>query len=158
MTDSNLNTKSPTVSIKRLRWRLVDAEQRCTNPKNKCYHRYGGRGIRFCKGLTVKSLLRIIGNAPSARHQIDRENNDSHYSCGECVQCKTNNWPLNIRWVTPARNARNSSHVIMVRYKGKTQTLSDWIEELGMPFNLVKSRVWNGWDPIRALTEPKHGG
>ena len=39
-------------------------------------------------------------------------------------------------------------------YDGKTMTITEWSEHTGLPRNTLKSRLKNGWDTERALTQP----
>lgn len=72
-------------------------KQRCTNPKSRAFKYYGQRGIRVCKAWlkSFEAFLRDMGKAPTAKHSIDRINNDGNYT------------PANCRWATPKQQARN---------------------------------------------------
>lgn len=61
------------------------ARDRCRNPKNNGYHRYGGRGIQFF--LTVEEIKALwIRDGASEQEQasIDRIDNDGNYSFENC--------------------------------------------------------------------------
>lgn len=70
-------------------WRRM--KDRCTNPKNHKFYRYGGRGIRIAAEWhdDYPAFLSHIGPKPSIRHSVDRINNDGHYE------------PGNVRWALP---------------------------------------------------------
>lgn len=72
---------------------------RCYKPKNKYYHRYGGRGINVCKEWksSFLSFYKDMGDIPFKGAQIDRRNNNGNYE------------PSNCRWVTPKENTNNRS-------------------------------------------------
>lgn len=67
-------------------WRGI--KDRCNNPNNRGYHRYGGRGIKICKKweISFKNFLNDMGMRPSKFHSLDRINNDKGY------------YPKNCRW------------------------------------------------------------
>lgn len=87
-------------------WKKLKA--RVDNPNNEWYHRYGGRGIRYCLGFRdFAHFLKTVGPRPEGR-SIDRMNNEGHYSCGNCQECHDNNWPMNVRWATPKEQSANT--------------------------------------------------
>lgn len=69
--------------------------ERCTNPRQKYWHRYGGRGIRVCAEWDDFVAFRTWALAHGWRHglQIDRIDDTQGYSPNNCriVTCKENN-------------------------------------------------------------------
>lgn len=111
--------------------------QRCFNPWNEAFHRYGGAGITACEFLkgSPLNLVSIIGTRPTVGHWIDRINNEGNYSCGACSECLSKQWPMNIRWATPSEQALNRSNNRMVEIDGITKVASEWCKILGLPSN-----------------------
>lgn len=71
-------------------------KQRCLNERCKCYHHYGGRGIKICdRWLTYDNFLADMGRRPSSRNSIDRVDNDGNYEKNNC------------RWATRSEQAYN---------------------------------------------------
>lgn len=82
--------------------------RRCSKPTCHAYRNYGGRGIKVCEYIAESPahIVQLIGERPTGR-SIDRKDNDGHYSCGKCAQCKRNAWPLNLRWATRMEQTHN---------------------------------------------------
>lgn len=122
----------------------VTMRQRCQNPKTPNYVGYGARGITVCdRWQTFENFYADMGARPSMRHSIDRIDNDGPYS------------PENCRWATPTEQASNTKSNHRLTYGGRTQTMSQWAREIGVPFSVLDSRCRKlGWSTERALTEP----
>lgn len=62
--------------------------QRCENPCNKAYPRYGGRGIKVCprwKGSDgLSNFIKDMGEPPSLSHSIDRIDVNGDYEASNC--------------------------------------------------------------------------
>lgn len=118
--------------------------QRCTNPNNHKYPRYGGRGIQVCDGWkTFAVFLRDMGDCPEG-YQIDRINNDGNYNKDNC------------RWADIKTQARNRSNNRNITMNGQTKTIAEWCETLSISPNMVKMRLHRGWEANEAFTkEPR---
>lgn len=117
--------------------------QRCTNPNDPKYVRYGGRGIKVCdRWLTFKNFLADMGEQPKGL-TLERKNNDESYS------------PLNCKWETLANQARNRHTNCHIEIAGRTQCLAAWCEEYKINRKTVMGRVRvSGLSWIEALTKP----
>lgn len=75
----------------------MQMRSRCSNPKNKSYPYYGGRGIHVCSRWQgdFEAFLADVGPRPTAHHTLDRINNDGNYE------------PGNVRWATRSEQAFN---------------------------------------------------
>lgn len=70
------------------------AKRRCTDSRDISWPNYGGRGIRFCFA-TFEAWFTELGPKPSAKHSVDRVDNNGNYE------------PGNVRWATRPEQARN---------------------------------------------------
>ncbi len=109
--------------------------QRCTNPKNPSYEKYGGRGIKVCDAWLkdFRSFWKDMCPRPSKELTLERLNNNLGYNAKNCS------------WATRDQQGRNTSRTILFTHQGKTQCLKDWAIERGLNIPTVYSRVRMGW-------------
>lgn len=116
--------------------------ERCTNPNDQQYERYGGRGIKVCeRWRKFENFLADMGEPPPGL-QIDRIDNEGDYCSSNC------------RWATRVQQARNKRNNRVIEYRGRAQPLAAWAEETGLNANTIRHRLNLGWSVERALTEP----
>jgi hypothetical protein len=126
---------------------------RCTNENDEFFANYGGRGITICErwrhgegGKTGFHLfVKDMGPRPSARHSIDRKNNDGNYE------------PDNCRWATKKQQARNRRSNHLVECDGEPVALSEYCERKGLRFVLINQRIGRGWSLERAVSQKPRG-
>jgi len=108
---------------------------RCRNPRNKNYPRYGGRGITVCDRWmeSFAAFLSDMGKRPSRKHSIDRIDNDHGYEPGNC------------RWATVAEQHRNKSNTVRLTAGGVTRTMTEWAAVTGIPYSTLRNRRRCGW-------------
>lgn len=123
----------------------VNMRQRCLNPKNKRFADYGGRGVSICHEWrsSFSAFLRDVGPRPSARHSIERHDNDGDYRPGNC------------RWATMSEQQSNTRRNIFYTIQGETLTLAQWSRKLGIRRSTLVGRMADsGWSVEKALTTP----
>lgn len=120
--------------------------QRCSNPKNKWFHRYGGRGISVCdRWQSFENFYADMGPRP-LRGTLDRyPDNDGNYE------------PSNCRWATQKQQIRNREKTVFLEYEGVTRSLAEWAELYGIKRKVLANRIKQGWSVFDALTKPKSG-
>ena len=132
--------------IQDLRKRYNHMKDRCYNPKDKRYNRYGGRGIKICQEWLddYNSFERwALNHGYQKNLQIDRIDNDCDYT------------PNNCRFVTCKCNNNNRSTCRYFTYNGKTQNLMQWCEEYSIKYSTALRRAHLGWDIEQILFSPK---
>lgn len=129
-------SKSPEYRI----WRAM--LNRCSNPKDKLFHRYGGRGITVCdRWHTFANFISDMGIRPSSVHTIERLDNNGNYN------------PENCKWATRTTQCQNTSRNRLITFRNKTLCLSEWAKRTGIKQSTIAFRLKAGWPINRALTE-----
>ena len=133
------------------------AMYRCFHPKCRAYPRYGARGIVVCLRWrqSFAAFFEDMGRRPSRRMTLDRRDNDGNYSCGKCEECHVNGWPANCRWATWHEQALNKSNNRLITFRGETQPMGVWAQEIGMHPAVLQGRLDLGFTPEEALTLPR---
>ena len=132
-------------------------KQRCYNPKRDVYKYYGGRGITICEewndrekvpsgkgGTCSKGWLAFkkwaLENGYAEDLTIDRIDTNKGYS------------PENCRWVSMKVQSNNLRNNVRLTYKGRTQTIHEWCEELNLNYERIKNRICRmGWSVEKAF-------
>lgn len=118
---------------------------RCHNPKNPGYCNYGARGIAVCDRWrnSYEAFLGDMGHRPGTGFSIERINNDRGYEPGNC------------KWATRTEQNRNTRQNILLTAFGRTQCVTAWAEELGIPSGSIRDRLKGGWTVEQALSTPR---
>lgn len=116
---------------------------RCYNPKNKKFHRYGGRGINVCSEWhSMENFHRDMRDPPSKDYTLGRIDNDKGYS------------PYNCRWETHEQQANNRSTNKLLTYMGETKTMAQWAKKYNLNPKEVFRRLKLGWPIENVLLTP----
>lgn len=109
------------------------AKGRCTNPDDKNYPRYGGRGIKVCQEWqeSFENFLSDMGERPDGT-TLDRIDVNGDYEPGNC------------RWATATQQARNRRRSVYVERNGKKAHLSEVAEEMGITYGAAFMRLKRG--------------
>lgn len=122
-------------------WSIM--KERCQNPHNKTFARYGGRGITVCdRWQSFANFLADMGRRPSPQHSIERIDNAGPYS------------PDNCKWATRKEQGRNKRNNVLITFNGETLLLIEWAERTGIRIATLRARIYTGWSPERAITAP----
>ena len=107
-------------------WRGI--VQRCHNENHDHYTDYGGRGITMCEEWRNDFMvfLRDMGPRPSAKHTLDRKENNKGY-------CKDN-----CRWATMLEQQNNKRTNLYFEFDGEIRTLAEWCREFDVDYERMR--------------------
>lgn len=123
-------------------------KSRCYYEKSEMFKHYGGRGIMVCdewKNSFISFYDWSIKNGY-----------DENAERGQCtidrIDVNGNYEPNNCRWATIKQQANNTRRNPLIKYNGKTQTVSQWANELGVEPDSIFNRLQKGFTEEEALT------
>lgn len=106
---------------------------RCSNPENRDFPKYGGRGIEVCEAWqgSFEQFYSDIGPRPSPRHSIDRIDVNGNYE------------PGNVRWATPREQQQNKTTNVYVELNGQKLALREACRRLRRlrDYRLIQQRM-----------------
>ena len=113
----------------------VHMNQRCHNPKNKDYDKYGGRGIEVCPvwRKSFEAFYMMIGPRPNIDDTIERIDYNKGYL------------PGNVKWASRQEQVLNKSDNVHLEIDGVTKTVSQWAEESPVSGFTIYKRIKRGW-------------
>ena len=121
-------------------------KQRCTNPNDRAFPYYGGRGITVCeewKNDFVSFYNWAMQNGYTDELTLDRIDTNGNYC------------PSNCRWVTRKEQQNNTRYVHNYTINGKTKSIAEWCRIYNAPYERVRRRVVDeGWNIVDAMTAP----
>lgn len=120
----------------------LSMRNRCQNPGNVAFHKYGGRGVSVCERWNVfENFLSDVGERPIGK-TLDRIDNNGNYE------------PSNCKWSSPSEQSSNRSSTHWIEYGGSKLTLCATAKKFGIPRDTLGYRLQSGWSVDRALREP----
>jgi len=121
-------------------------KQRCSNPQDKDYVRYGGRGITVHPAwLDFQVFLKELGLRPKGL-TLGRIDNSLGYGPGNC------------RWETPEQQGNNRRTNRFFECWGVRRTIAQWAKYVGMSRQALRYRIGIGCSIETALQSPLHHG
>lgn len=133
-------SKEKPTNVIQLKWIWGAMIQRCTNPKNKQFNDYGGRGIDICKEWRMFKNFYADMNNRKPKQCLDRIDNNKGYSKDNCrwVDHQANNenkriYKANKTGISGVlqRNDREGEFRVRVKFKKKIvvdKTTNDFFE------------------------------
>lgn len=111
-----------------------DMRQRCYNPNDGEFKRYGARGITVCDEWreSFEAFYAHVGPRPSPDHSIDRIATDGHYV------------PGNVRWSTRKEQQRNRRNTTFIEFRGERMPLTKAAEIAGVNRSTARARHRRG--------------
>lgn len=122
--------------------------RRCTDPTDKRWDCYGGRGIKVCNEWAgLDGRRRFYDWALQAGYakglQIDRINVEGDYC------------PDNCRFVDCVVQANNTRRNRVITWEGRSMTMAEWAKELGLTYGAIQHRLNRGWPMERIASQPQ---
>lgn len=121
-------------------WKKMN--DRCNNPNNKDYDKYGGRGIVICDEWSgehgAENFIKWAyengydENAEKGKCTIDRINVDGNYE------------PSNCRWINMIEQSYNRRNTIRISVYGEMLTVKEISEKYNIPDKKVRRRYFYG--------------
>lgn len=115
--------------------------RRCTDPEDKSFKDYGGRGIRVSARWTkLEAFIEDMGDRPKGC-TLERVNNDGPYSKENCV------------WADRRTQANNKRNIPLRPWGAVRKSVAQWARDYGMPAETLRSRLKAGRSLIEAIPQ-----
>lgn len=124
-------------------WSMM--KDRCINPNDTSYERYGGRGIKVCdEWMNSYVAFRdwAYQNGYNECLSIERIDNNGNYE------------PSNCKWATVIEQSRNRRSNIIIEINGQKKIVVEWAEIYNISPQTIYKRLKRGWNEIEAVTTP----
>lgn len=122
--------------------------QRCTDPNDKRYYDYGGKGVVICEEWLLsyqKFLDWSLANGWSKGLQLDKDiiGNGLLYSPETC------------KWVTAKENANKRKDCHYIDYNGEIKTLTEIARMIDLPYETLRGQLRQGKDIYESIKRAK---
>lgn len=122
----------------------LSMRERCRNPSNTAYCRYGGRGVSVCDRWQVfENFYADMGDPPPGM-TIDRVDNNGNYTKENC------------RWATRKEQANNTRRNVVVDTPGGQVSMKDAAKIVGITYAAMQKRRALGMSGAE-LMSPRYG-
>lgn len=124
-------------------WKAM--KSRCSNPNNRSYPNYGGRGIRVCERWkrSFAAFIEDMGPRPDG-YSLERRDVNGNYE------------PSNCDWIPLDAQRLNRTDSALITAFGETKNHSLWEqdERCLVSRRTFRTRLEKGWSPEAALATP----
>ena len=121
-----------------------DMRRRCNNPTRRGAHNYALKNIHVCDEWNDFEVFQswAYSHGYTDEMTIERKDNTQGYN------------PDNCSWIPKSEQSKNRDSNHYITFHGKTQTLSDWAQEINISRTTLHARLRRGWSIEQALTTP----
>lgn len=118
------------------RWDLMIS--RCTNPSDKDFKNYGGRGIKVCRRwMSFPNFIADMDSGYFEGATLERTNNNGPYA------------PRNVKWATTQEQSWNQRKTAFIDTPWGRMSRGEAASRAGVPIGIFISRVKQGWSMDR---------
>lgn len=141
---SGNNRRTHGMTHSRLYSEWCNMRSRCNYPGNVMYKNYGGRGIRCCEEWNSFDAFMKWANESGYTDDLTLERIDINKGYN----------PNNCSWIPRNKQYLNRSDSHYLTAFGKTQTIKEWSEEIGIKYDTIHARIkYYGWDAEKVLSK-----
>ncbi len=120
--------------------KFVNLTDRCTRTTNVKYPRYGGRGIK-CLWSNFEHFYAEMNEGYLAHVAVHGEKNTTI----DRIDVNGNYCKENCRWATWKTQQNNRGNNTRLTFNGRTMTLMQWSEDVGITYGTIIKRIRKGW-------------
>lgn len=128
-------------------------KQKCFNPNNREFKRYGGRGIVVCAEWR-DDFQAFYDWAMANGYKEEIQPNGKNKWTIDRIDVNGNYEPSNCRWVEMLIQSNNKRDNHLIAYDGETLTLAQTSKKYGIPRKVLSDRLHSGWDIEEAIKTP----